>query len=708
MNQTLVEHLSKKSTISPKSIQNILSLLEEGATIPFIARYRKEMTGGASDDQLRDFYDIYLSAKKLIERKVEIVALMKERGQLNAKLETEIASAVTITALEDLYRPFKEKKHTRATTAIKNGLEPLANILHSAKLSQEEFKRKAQGFVKGNVKNVDEAIGGAKDIIAERFADTPKERTIVREMLLKHGILEVKKGKAFEENGLYKNYQSHQEKIAFVPSHRYLAVRRAEKEKQLSIKLSIDTERYLDTLKRYKLRDHMGSSKEWLLEAYKDGFKRLLFPSIEREVHGVLKERADRAAISVFGKNLTQLLMTPPVTNKVFLGADPAYKTGCKLAVLDENGTYLDHAVIYPAPPKSDYEGSCKVVLDLVEKYHINGVAIGNGTASKETQAFFAAINKELNGRLKYTVVSEAGASVYSASKIAAEEYPHLDVTIRGAISIAGRVRDPMAALVKIDPKSLGIGQYQHDVDQKLLERKLHECVEDIVNRVGVDVNSASASLLSFVAGVGPKLAKQIVAHREANGAFRSKKALLNVKGLGAKAYEQMAGFIRIREGESIFDNTGIHPESYAAAKALQKVDDTQDTKALAQQLGVGEETLKDILKELAKPGFDPREELPAIPFRDDLIDITMLKEGSVVSGVVRNIADFGAFVDIGLKNDGMIHISQMSPKRIKHPLEVLSVNQYLPQIEVISIDVEKERVGLSLKNKLHHVYLLE
>ena len=698
MNPHLITHLSHKSTLSPQSIQSILTLLEEGATIPFIARYRKEMTGGASDNQLRDFYETYLLAKRLLERKAEILSLLKERGQLTAQLKSEIDVAFTMTALEDIYRPFKEKKHTRAATAIKNGLEPLANILHSAKLSQEEFRRKAQGFVKGNVKNVDEAIGGAKDIIAERFADTSKERTIVRDMLQKHGMLEVKQGKLFEENGLYKNYKAHKEKIAFVPSHRYLAIRRGEKEKQLSVKLTIDTERYLDTLKRYKLKAHMGSSRVWLFDAYKDGFKRLLFPSIEREVHAILKEKADLAAIGVFGKNLTQLLMTPPVTNKVLLGADPAFKTGCKLAVVDENGSYLDHAVIYPAPPKNDYEGSRKVVLDMVKKYGISGVAIGNGTASKETQAFFTAINKELKGKLKYTVVSEAGASVYSASKIAAEEYPHLDVTIRGAISIAGRVRDPMAALVKIDPKSLGIGQYQHDVDQKLLERKLHECVEDIVNRVGVDVNSASASLLSFVAGVGPKLAKQIVAHREANGAFRSKKALLKVKGLGAKAYEQMAGFIRIREGESIFDNTGIHPESYAAAKAVQKVDDTQDTKALAQQLGVGEETLKDILKELEKPGFDPREELPAIPFRDDLTDITMLKEGSVVSGVVRNIADFGAFVDIGLKNDGMIHISQMSQKRIKHPLEVLSVNQYLPQIEVISIDVEKEKVGLSLK----------
>jgi len=695
--QNLITLLSNKTQLNQKSITSILKLLNEGATIPFIARYRKEMTGGANDDVLRDFYEVYISAKRLLDRKDEIVKLLIQKELLTAQLKSSIENAQTMTELEDLYRPYKEKKNTRASTAIKNGLEPLANSLQSAKLSRGEFESKGKQFIGGKVKSVGDAIKGAQDIIAERFSDAAKERTIVRDMLLKHGMLEVKKGKAFDEQGVYKNYKSHSERVAFVPSHRYLAIKRGEKEKQLSVKLTIDVDRYLDTLKRYKLKEYMGTSKTLLFEAYKDGFKRLLFPSIEREVFALLKEKSDLAAIGVFGQNLTQLLMTPPVTKKVLLGADPAYKTGCKLAVLDENGTYLDDALIFPAPPRSDYEGSRKVVLDLVKKYHIQGVAIGNGTASKETQEFFAKINKELNGALKYTVVSEAGASVYSASKIAAEEYPNLDVTVRGAISIAGRVRDPMAALVKIDPKSLGIGQYQHDVDQKLLERKLHESVEDLVNRVGVDVNSASASLLSFVAGVGPKLAKSIIEYRDTNGAFQRKKDLLKVKGLGAKAYEQLAGFIRIREGKSIFDNTGIHPESYDVAKALEKIRDDIDTKVLAQKLNVGEETLKDIIKELAKPGFDPREELPAIPFKDELTDISMLREGSIVSGVVRNIADFGAFVDIGLKNDGMIHISQMSQKRISHPLEVLSVNQYLHQIEVISVDTEKGKVGLSL-----------
>ena len=695
--QNLVALLAQKTTLNHTQIKNILTLLEKGDTIPFIARYRKDFTGGADDEQLRLFHDIYLSAKRLLERKEEILHILKERELLNASLQQQIDNAQTMTALEDIYRPYKEKKNTRASTAIKQGLEPLANLLHSAKLSKEEFMNKSKSFVKGEVSDVAMALRGAQDIIAERYAEQAKEREVLRDMVQRHGMIEVKGTKTFEENGSFKNYKSHSEKVAFIPSHRYLAIKRGEKEKELSVKLTIDTERYLETLKRFKLREDMGSSKTLLFDAYKDGFKRLLYPSVEREVFALLKERADTTAIGVFGKNLTQLFMTPPIVGKVLLGADPAYRTGCKLAVIDENGTYLDHAVIYPVPPKEEYEKSRDIVAKLVKKYNIQGVAIGNGTASNETQAFFAKLNSD-GLTIPYTVVSEAGASVYSASSIATKEYPNLDVSIRGAISIAGRLRDPMATLVKIDPKSLGIGQYQHDVDQKLLERKLHEGVESLVNNVGVDVNSASASLLSYVAGVGVKVAENIVQHRQNYGTFDSKKALLKVKGLGAKAYEQAAGFMRIREGKSIFDNTGIHPESYAIAKELEKYDDVSDTKSISDALGVGELTLKDIIKELAKPGFDPREVLPLIPFKQGLTDIDTLKEGSIVSGVVRNIADFGAFVDIGLKNDGMIHISQMSQKRISHPLEVLSVNQYLPRIEILGIDREKDKVSLSIK----------
>ncbi|MDA3947300.1 MAG: Tex family protein [Helicobacteraceae bacterium] len=694
----LVNVLEEKTSLKKDHINNILKLLDEGSTIPFIARYRKEMTGAASDEVLRDFEHIYQSAKKLLERKREIERLISERAVLTDAIKKSIDAAETLRVLEDIYRPFKEKKSSRAATAIANGLTPLANILEEARLSQSEFTAKAKGFVKGKVTTADEAVKGAQDILAERYADQPRERETMRNTMLRFGLLEVKKAKGFDEKGLYAKLAEHTEKVAYIPSHRYLAIMRAVKEKELSVKISIDIARVEENIKRYKIPRHAASSEKLLFEAYRDGLKRLLLPSIEREVQSELKERADLAAISVFGKNLSQLLMTPPVTKRVILGVDPAFRSGCKLAVIDENGTYLEHAIIYPTDPRNDYEASRKKVLSFAKKYHIKAVAIGNGTASRETQEFFSRLNSEEGAALNYTVVSEAGASVYSASKLAAEEYPDLDVTIRGAISIGQRLRDPMAALVKIDPKSLGIGQYQHDVDQKLLEKKLGDVTQDLVNRVGVDINSASAALLSYVAGVGPKIAQNIVAFKEENGNFTSKSQLIKVKGLGAKAYEQAAGFIRIKEGNSVFDNSGIHPESYKVAAKLDGLDLQKiDINSMSQELKVGRETLRDIIKELQKPGFDPREELPAIPFKEGLTDIKMLREGSFISGVVRNIADFGAFVDIGLKNDGMIHISKMSAKRISHPLEVLSINQYLPQIEVISVDQEKGKVGLSL-----------
>jgi len=656
------------------------------------------MTGGADDEVLREFETIYISAKKLLERKEEVSRLIAERAILSEAIKKSIDEADSLRVLEDIYRPYKEKKNSRAATAIENGLTPLANILEKAQLSIEEFKAKAKEFIKGNVASVDEAISGAQDILAERYADMPREREAIRSNMLRQGILEIKKTKNFDENGTFKNFAGKSEKVAYIPSHRYLAVMRGVNEKELSVKIAVDIERIEANIREYKIPRNASSSKELLFEAYRDGLKRLMLPSIEREVHSELKERADIAAISVFGKNLNQLLMTPPVTKRVILGVDPAFRTGCKLAVIDENGNYLESCVIYPTEPQKDYENSKKKVLLLTKKYNITGVAIGNGTGSRETQEFFARLNRDENAKLNYTVVSEAGASVYSASKIASQEYPNLDVTIRGAISIAQRLQDPMAALVKIDPKSLGIGQYQHDVDQKLLEKKLTDVTQDLVNRVGVDINSASASLLAYVAGVGAKVAQNIIAFREENGVFKTKEQLLKVKGLGKKAYEQAVGFIRIKNSKNIFDNSGIHPESYEVAKKLIGLDlATIDIKQKSAELGVGEETLKDIIKELQKPGFDPREELPPIPFKDGITDIKMLSVGSFVSGVVRNIADFGAFVDIGLKNDGMIHISKMSPTKISHPLEVLSLNQYLPQIEVVSIDEEKGKVGLSL-----------
>lgn len=694
-----------KIGISKSNIESILKLLDEGATIPFIARYRKEMTGGATDEQLRAFETVYAYSKKLSERKEEIMRLITERATLTHELKTRIQEAQTLQVLEDIYRPFKEKKNTRAASAIAAGLEPLADILQSGRLESTEFKCKAQEYVKGTIKSVNDAIKGAQDILAERYSDDPKERDYWRKQLEGYASFEIKAAKGLKEDGLFAKLAGKSERIVSIPSHRYLAIMRGVAEKELTVKITHEMERVENAIKQYRIPKNAASSRELLLEAYLDGFKRLLFPSLEREIHGVVKERADIQAITTFGKNLTQLLGSPPVTKRVILGADPAYRTGCKLAVVDEHGTYLAHRVIYPTPPVSDYAASAKVIKELAQKYNITGVAIGNGTASRETQEFFAQVNRDEGLNLSYTVVSEAGASVYSASKIAQEEYPNLDVTIRGAISIAQRLRDPMAALVKIDPKSLGIGQYQHDVDQKLLEKKLHEVTEDLVNRIGVDPNSASVSLLAYVAGVGAKIARAIVEHRENNGVFKSKSELLKVKGLGAKAYEQCAGFFRIREGKSILDNTGVHPESYSVAQRLNSEYDLPSiTKAqiaeIAQKLGVGEATLNDIVTELRKPGFDPRETLPPIMFRSDLTDIKELKEGSIVSGVVRNIADFGAFVDIGLKNDGLIHISQMSEKRIAHPLEVLSVNQQLSRIRVIEVDVQKGKVALSLKEE--------
>ena len=694
----LIEQIASKISLKKEHIANILKLLDEGATIPFIARYRKEMSGGASDEVLRNFEAIYLSAKKLLERKEEVLRLINERATLTAELKKSINEADSLRVLEDIYRPFKEKKNSRATLAIANGLTPLADLLQNAKLTLEELTCKAEKFVNATLTSVEDAIKGAQDILAERYADEPKERENIRDTMLRFGFLETKATKTFDENGSFKNLALKSEKVAYIPSHRYLAIMRGVNEKELSAKISIDLERVEENIRRSKIPRNAQSSKELLFEAYKDGLKRLLLPSLEREVQSMLKEKADISAIDVFGKNLGQLLMTPPVTKRVILGVDPAFVSGCKLALIDENGKYLDSAVIYPTEPKKDYNGSKAKILSLAKKYDIKAVAIGNGTASRETQEFFARLNREENAGLNYTVVSEAGASVYSASKIAQDEYPQLDVTIRGAISIGQRLGDPMAALVKIDPKSLGIGQYQHDVDQKLLEKKLGDVTGDLVNRVGVDINAASLSLLAFVAGIGAKIAQNIIAYRETNGAFQTKNELLHVKGLGKKAYEQAAGFIRIKDAKDALDNSGVHPESYGVARKLRGLDlSALDVEAKSKEFGIGKETLRDIIKELQKPGFDPREELPAIPFKDGITDIKMLKEGSFVSGVVRNIADFGAFVDIGLKNDGMIHISKMSQKRITHPLEVLSLNQFLPQIEVISIDHEKGKVGLSL-----------
>ncbi len=698
--QQLIQTLSNQLPLSKEHIKNIIKLLEEGATIPFIARYRKEMTGGATDIVLRELEREYQQLQRLLERKEEIKKIISERATLTHELQSAIEKASTLQTLEDIYRPYKEQKNTRATQAIKRGLKPLAFTLKKAQLSKESFLHEAKKYIKGDIQSAKEAITGAQDIIAGEYAQLVKEREAIRNSMQRYGTLITKPTKHFKSDGVYKNLANKEEKLCYIPSHRFLAIMRAVKEKELSLKIIIDTEYIESNIKKYKIPNNASSSKEFLSDAYRDGLKRLLLPSIEREVLQIIKEKADIKAIEVFGKNLSQLLLTPPLTNEIILGVDPAFRSGCKLAVIDTQGTYLDSAVIYPTEPKKDYAGSLKVIRELVKRYKITVAAIGNGTASRETQAFFTKLNNEKDITIPFRVVSEAGASVYSASKLAQEEYPELDVTIRGAISIAQRLQDPMAAYVKIDPKSLGVGQYQHDVDQKLLQKRLEDTITDTVNRVGVDINSASSALLSYIAGISKSVAKNIVEYKVKNGAFQKKEELLSVKGVGARVYEQAAGFIRIKDAKDILDNTGVHPESYGVArKLLQRDLKALDITAVAKELGVGEATLKDIVDELQKPGFDLRQEQPFIPFKEGVTDIEQLKEGDKVSGVVRNITEFGAFVDIGLKNDGMIHISKMANKRVNHPLEVLSLNQFLPIIEVISIDLKMGKVGLSLKD---------
>ena len=703
MTNNLITLLIEKTNFSKATVENILKLLDEGCTIPFIARYRKDLTSNATDEQLRDFEDIYNYSLKLLGRKEEILSILKERNFLDDKIQNHINTATTLQMLEDIYAPFKDKKSSRTSTAIENGLEPLANIIQSMKYSLEEVNKKAKQFLGKEVVNIEDAISGASDIIAQRYADDFRTKEVIRNIVLNYGILETKRTKTFDENGVYVSVANVSEKVKYIKSHRFLAISRAVNEKELTVKIEVDENYILENIKKYKIPSSAESSKELVFQAYKDGLKRLLLPSLKREALSELKEKASSDAIILFGKNLKELLLTPPLVNQVILGMDPGYVSGCKLAVIDINGDYLASNVIYPTKPREDFTSSSKIVLELIKKYKINSIAIGNGTASQETAAFVAKLIEENKLDVKFAIVSEIGASVYSASKIAIQEYPNLDVTIRGAISIAQRLRDPMAALVKIDPKSLGIGQYQHDVNQKELNTKLENVTVDLVNKVGVDINSASYKLLSFISGISETMSKNIIAHKNKIKKFTSKKELLEVKGIGEKAYEQAVGFLRIKDGKSILDNTAIHPQNYDVVKNLQKnykIEEIKDNQIeqISKELNCPPLLLKDIISELLKPGYDVRSEFDTIEFSKDIKTIEDLKEGFIISGVVRNITDFGAFVDIGLKNDGLIHISQISEKRISHPMDVLSINQQLKNIKVISIDLEKQRVGLSLR----------
>lgn len=710
--------------IREKQVIDTIKLIDEGNTIPFIARYRKEVTGGLSDEILRTFNERLTYLRNLENRKEEVKRLIDEQGKLTEELVKSIEEATVLSELEDIYRPFKQKKKTRATVAKAKGLEPLAEIIY-----KQEEKRPIEEIAKEflneekEVKTVEEAIQGALDIIAENISDEPKYRKIIKSLCFKEAFIASKAVKE-EEKSNYEMYYDYKEGILRIPSHRILAINRGENEEFLKVKIEKSEEKIIQMLERNILKKEHTQFTDMLKDTILDSYKRLIEPSIEREIRTELTEKAEVKAIKVFGQNAKQLLMQPPIKDVTVIGFDPAYRTGCKLAVIDGTGKLMDTATIYPTEPQNDVNGARKVLLDLLKKYDVDMIAIGNGTASRESEIFVADTLKLVGKNVVYAIVSEAGASVYSASKLATEEYPDINVSLRGAISIARRLQDPLAELVKIDPKAIGVGQYQHDVNQKVLSESLTGVVEDAVNTVGVDVNTATPSLLSYVAGINGTVAKNIVKYRDENGKFKERKELLKVAKLGKTAFEQCAGFIRIYDGKNPLEITAVHPESYEATKKLLetlgfKVEDLSNKenysnlkeklnnlliptnyfkiKELADNLEVGEITLVDIIKELLKPGRDPREDMPKPILRADVLKFEDLQEGMVLTGTVRNVIDFGAFVDVGVKHDGLVHISQMADKYIKNPSEVVSVGDIV-KVKVIGIDKERQKVKLSMK----------
>lgn len=681
------------------------------------------MTKGATDEQLRDFFELYSYTKNLEARKEDILRLIDEKGLLTPELKQQILEAETLARLEDLYRPFKEKKNTKATIAKAKGLEPLAKILAKAQLSKEEFEAEAEKYIKDtgdektSVKSVQEAIQWAKDIVAEEVSDHADLRAKIKEFEELNAILFTKATKTFEENWVYKIYKEYQKKLSEIPSYAYLAVNRAEKEKQLSIKLQFSAEKISEFSSYFFIPQNPNSSLEYLKEAIDDGLERLLLPSIERELRADKKRRSDESAIKVFWDNLKNLLLTPPVKGLTVLGFDPAFRTGCKLAVVDQTGKFLAKEVIYPTEPQKKIAEAEKTLLELVKKFWIQLIVIGNWTASRESEKVVADFIKKNDLKTQYIITSEAGASVYSASKLAQDEYPDLDVTIRGAISIAHRVQDPLAELTKIDPKAIGVGQYQHDVDQKFLKEKLEEKVEDVVNAVGVDVNTASYTLLQYIAGLSTTVAKNLVAYRDENWLFEDKKQIKKVKGLWPKAYEQAIWFLRIKWGKEILDSTGIHPDNHKQTYAfleemlgMKKKNLTlplqdlphyseNDIENFAQKYELWYETMQDILKELQRPGLDPREEIEAPCFKSDILDIKDVEIWMRLQGVVRNVTDFWAFVDVGLHNDGLVHKSQLANHFVQNPNDVVKVGQQV-EVRVLDIDREREKLSLSMKDE--------
>ena len=689
-----------------------IKLIDEGNTIPFIARYRKPVTGELNDEQLRTLDERLKYLRNLEEKKKTVVDSITEQGKMTDEIMSKIAMAETIVAVDDIYRPFRPKRKTRATEAKAKGLEPLADIF----LKQEKNKNpeeEAKAFVneEKGVANVAEAIQGAKDIIAEMVSDNDEFRKAIRNIVVKHGLI-VSNTKNPEEKTPYENYYDYSEGVNKIPGHRILAINRGEKEKVLNVKIEMPEENIITSLDKVIIKGE-SQFKPLLKEAIEDGFKRLINPAIEREIRSQLTEKAEDGAITVFGQNLKQLLMQPPIAGRNVLGWDPAFRTGCKLAVVDNTGKVLYTTVIFPTAPQNKVAESKKIVLDIIKKYNVSLISLGNGTASRESEAVIVDIIKECPTKVEYIIVNEAGASVYSASKLATEEFPNFDVGQRSATSMARRLQDPLAELVKIEPKAIGVGQYQHDMNQKKLDEALSNIVEDCVNNVGVDLNTASAPLLEYVSGISKTIAKNIVEYREENGQFQSRKDLLSVAKLGPKAFEQCAGFMRIREGKEPLDYTSVHPESYSSAKKLLKkygfttkdilggnihlTDEIKDVKEVAKEIGTDPITLRDMIKELEKPGRDPREEMPKPVLKSDVLDFDDLKEGMELKGTVRNVIDFGAFVDIGVHQDGLVHISEMSNKFIKHPLDVVSVGDVV-DVRVLSVDKERKRIQLSMK----------
>lgn len=721
----IIKKIAAEFKVKTEQVENTVGLIDEGNTIPFIARYRKEITGGLSDVILRDMDERLKYLRGLEERKEEVIRLIDEQGKLTPDLQEQIEKAEVLQRVEDLYKPFKQKKATRASKAREKGLEPLAMLIYAQLKTEGTPEEEAEAFVdpEKDVNTAEEALAGAMDIIAEMIADDPDMTEAVRNLTYQTGLISTEAVDP-EEKTVYDMYYGKTEAISKIPNHRVLAVNRGEKEKKLKVKVTADQESIHQIIAGEVIKNHKSIFTEILNDTITDAYKRLIAPSVEREMRNLLTERAEGEAIKIFAKNTESLLMVPPVKDKNVLSIDPGYRTGCKVAVLDGTGKLKAYTTIYPTQPKNDIKGTEATLKKLVEKYEVDVIVIGNGTASRETEEVVADFIRKNGYAIQYTIVNEAGASVYSASKLAAEEYPDLDVTTRGAMSLGRRLQDPLAELVKIDPRSIGVGQYQHDMNQKLLAGALGNVVEDCVNRVGVDLNTASPSLLSYVAGINGAIAKNIVAYREENGRFTDRKQLMKVSKLGEKAFNQSAGFLRISGGSEPLDSTSVHPESYKAAKAMMEklgIDSaaitgggdksieekikkaygektlTKCISAMASELCIGEMTLTDIIEEMKKPARDPREDAPPVIFRNDVKSFEDLKVDMELEGTVRNVVDFGAFVDIGVKSDGLVHISQMSDKYVKHPMDIVSVGDTV-KVKIISIDHEKMKIGLTMK----------